>query len=425
MTAEKAMTPEAAWAEAMKFENRHNPYRFFDEIRKQAPVAHVGNGAWAVTGFAELHQILHDPRLSSDKRKIAAPPADADLETNPVESYGRGPMMIQADPPDHDRARRQAMRHFGPPETPDIIPSMEAVCQQIANGKLDEAKAAGKTRIDIVDDYAYWIPTTVIFRIMGVPMEDEPRIHHLVEVAFDGADLGPEGATPEGQIRREKSDAAKEDVIKFFGGLVERYKREPDEKAMLSRMIHDIGPDGPMTDAELMGNATLLVVAGHDSTVNLIAHTVLTLLRNPGSIETLRSRPELVPAAIEESLRIQSSVQFFPKYAIADIDIGGVTIPKGSPVFPCYGAANRDPRRFADPEKFDLERMDNQHFGWGRGIHACFGGMLARIEVNVAIETFLRRIENPRLVVDPPPYRRNQIFRGPRHMVIDCDGIKD
>jgi fatty acid omega-hydroxylase len=419
------MTPETAWAEAMKFENRPNPYPFFDELRK-TPVAHVGNGAYAVTGYRELMTIMHDPRLSSDKRKIAAPPAaepSFESEANPVEAYGRGPMMIQADPPDHDRARRQAMRHFGPPHSPDLIPSMEVECQRIVNEQLDKVK--GKTRMDVVDDYAYMLPTTVIFKVIGLPLEDEPRIHAMVEAAFDGADLGPEAATPEGKVRAEKGAAARSGGLEYFGKLVERYAREPDESSMLSKMMHDAGPDGPMTHEELLGNAALLVVAGHDSTVNLISHCVLTFLRNPGTIELLRGRPDLIPGGIEEVLRVQSSVQFFPKFALEDIEVGGTVIPKGSPVFPVYGAANRDPLKFPNPNKFDPERRDNEHFGWGSGIHTCFGGPLARLEVNTAIEVFLRRVENPRLVVDPPPYRRNQIFRGPRHLLIDFDGIKD
>jgi cytochrome P450 len=170
----------------------------------------------------------------------------------------------------------------------------------------------------------------------------------------------------------------------------------------------------------------LLLIAGHDSTVNLIAHCILTCLRHPGSIDLLRSQPGLVPGAIEEVLRLQSSVQFFPtRSALADIEIAGTTIPKGAPIFLLYGAGNRDPKRFRNPNEFDPAREDNEHLGWGRGIHVCFGGPLARLEVNTAFEAFLRRVESPRLVVDPPPYRRSQVFRGPRHLLVDIDGIRN
>jgi hypothetical protein len=130
----------------------------------------------------------------------------------------------------------------------------------------------------------------------------------------------------------------------------------------------------------------------------------------------------LIPRAIEEVLRLQSAVQFFPsRSATADIEVGGTVIPKGSAVHLMYGAANRDPDRFANPTHFDPERKDNEHFGWGSGIHTCLGGPLARLEVNLAVENFLRRVENPRLVVDPPPYRQSQVFRGPRHLLVDFD----
>ena len=152
----------------------------------------------------------------------------------------------------------------------------------------------------------------------------------------------------------------------------------------------------------------------------------MSTLRNPGSLELLRRRPELIPGAIEEALRLEASVQFFPsRSAPADIEIAGTVIPKGSAVHLMYAAANRDPSRFPNPNQFDPERRDNQHFGWGSGIHTCFGGPLARLEVNLAFETFLRRVENPRLVVDPPPYRQSNVFRGPRHLLIDFDGIRD
>ncbi len=170
----------------------------------------------------------------------------------------------------------------------------------------------------------------------------------------------------------------------------------------------------------------LLLIAGHDSTVNTIANCVMTFLRNPGTLDLLRDWPELIPRAIEEVQRLQSAVQFFPsRSATDDIEIGGTVIPKGSAVHLMYSAANRDPKRFPDPDKFDPERKDNQHFGWGSGIHTCMGGPLARLEVNLALENFLRRVENPRLVVDPPPYRQNQIFRGPRHLLVDFDRITD
>ena len=214
-------------------------------------------------------------------------------------------------------------------------------------------------------------------------------------------------------------------LAQYITGLLQGFIKKPGD-SMLSKLVNDNGPDGAMSPSEAVKNAMLLLIAGHDSTVNTIAHCVLMLLRNPGSIELLLERPNLVPFAVEETLRLQSAVQFFPtKSATDDIEINGTVIPKGSQVHLMYGAANRDPRRFPDPNKFDIERKDNRHMGWGTGVHSCFGGPLARLEVNIALETFLKRVKNPRLIEDPPEYRRSNVFRGPEHLFIDFDGISD
>jgi cytochrome P450 len=419
------MKPEEAFDAAMRYENRANPYPYFDELRK-TPVVRVTNGIYAVTGYDELIALAHDPRVSSDRRKrhqpVAPEPHIVDESAVEMEAYGRDPSMIMSDPPDHDRTRRQCMRFFGPPQSPDVIPSQEPLCQQIVNELLD--KAIGKTRIDIVDEFAYPLPVHVICRIIGVPIEDEPQFHAWIADAITGLfDVGPDIATEDGQARKAKGEASNIALRKYIIGLVEKAEKSPGP-GMISQLVHDDGPDGRMSPSEIVNNTILLFTAGHDSTVNLISHCVLTALRNPWSIELLRSQPELVPGAVEEALRLESSVQFFTtRSALADIEIAGTTIPRGSPIYLIYAAANRDPRRFPDPNKFDPQRADNEHVGFGRGIHICFGGPLARLEVNTAFDAFLRRVDNPRLVEDPPPYRISQVFRGPRHLFIDYDGI--
>ncbi|MFY1621224.1 hypothetical protein ACN269_33645, partial [Micromonospora sp. WMMD736] len=293
------MTPEEAWNEAMKHENRANPYPYFDELRK-TPVARVTNGVYAVTGYEELITLAHDPRVSSDMRRSPlgnrpreiTDPAIADM----IERYGQELSFIQQDPPDHDRARRSCMRFFGPPHSPDVIPSQEPLCQQIVNDLLD--KAAGKTRIDIVDDFAYPLPVQVICHVLGVPIEDEPVLHAWVADMMAGTfDMGPEIETAEGQARQAKGVAAGQELKQYIIGLVERADKSPCP-GMISQLVHDDDPDGPMSPSEIVNNIILLFIAGHDSTVNLISHCVLTVLRNPGSIELLRARPELIPGAI-------------------------------------------------------------------------------------------------------------------------------
>ena len=303
---------------------------------------------------------------------------------------------------------------------------MAADIQTLCNDLLDAVKAKGGNTFDVVDDYAYPVPVAVICKILGVPLKDEPTFHGWIFDFMAGADMGPDAATEEGQARAQKGKESTAALTAYMADLIQGFLKEPGD-GLLSKLVNDTdGPDGPMMPKEAAANAMLLLIAGHDSTVNTIAHCVLTLLRNPESIELLRGKPELIPKAIEEVLRLQSAVQFFPSRSVtADIEVGGTVIPAGSAVHLVYGAANRDPERFPDPEKFDIQRPDNQHVGWGRGVHSCVGGPLARLEVNIALETFLRRVENPRLVVDPPPYRVNQVFRGPLHLEVEFDRIKD
>jgi fatty acid omega-hydroxylase len=418
---------EIAWAEAMKYENRHDPYPFFDQLR-ETPVVRVAENTYVVTGYRELLALAHDPRISSDLSRSPIGGQGAEAEAQPgtadLDGYGHDASIIVSDPPDHDRARRQLMRHFGPPHAPDVIPNMEPDIQRLCTELLDNIKAKAENKFDVVDDYAYPVPVAVICKILGVPPEDEPSFHAWIHDFMAGTDLGPDAATVEGQARARKRVDSTAALAQYMSDLINRYLKEPGE-GLLSKLVNDSdGPDGAMSPKEAAANGILLLVAGHDSTVNTISNCVMTFVRNPGTLERLRDKPELIPRAIEEVQRLQSAVQFFPSYsATADIEIAGTVIPKGCAVHLMYSAANRDPARFTNPNQFDPERPDNEHFGWGSGIHVCMGGPLARLEVNIALENFLRRVENPLLVVDPPPYRRSQVFRGPAHLLIEFDRI--
>ena len=424
------MDAATAWAEAMKFSNRPNPYPYFEELRK-TPVAKVAEHTYVVTGYPEVLALAHDPRISSD---IGRSPSglfgesDAKLETAEA-AQAKDSSMLVSDPPGHDTMRRQFMRHFGPPHTPDLIPSMADFVVDLAGELLDavarRAKDAGVHRMDVVDDFSYPIPVSVIFRVMGAPLADEPKFHAWVVDFMQGADVGPERDTAEGKAAVQKAATSMAELDAYVRSLVERLALEPGP-GLLSAVLHDDGPDGPVSHDVAAANAMLLMIAGHDSTVNTITNCVMTLLRNPGSWDLLRDNPDLIPRAVEEVQRLQGAVQFFPsRWATADIEIGGTRIPAGSAVFLVYAAANRDPRQFTDPDRFDPMREDNEHLGFGSGIHVCFGGPLARLEVNLALEVFLRRVRSPRLVVDPPPYRHNQVFRGPRHLWVDFAEITD
>lgn len=422
------MVEETPWQQALRYANRANPYPFYEELRK-TPVARQPDGTYVVSTYREIVALLHDPRVSSDPRKCPVPAAaraegSAEPAAEPIREALTEPNIITCDPPEHDRDRRMMMPHFvGPPPSPDRISCLEPDIRRIVDGLLDDMK--GKTRIDAVDDFAYPLPVTVICKVLGVPLEDEPRFHHWIETALDALDFGPEAGSEEIRSRQAGGQQAVQDFGRFAAELLDRYARRPGP-GMLSEMVNEDGPEGRMPKGVLTSNALLLIFAGHETTVNLIAHSVLTLLRHPDALDTLRRRPELIVPGVEELLRFESSVQFWhTRSAVEDIDIAGTTIPKGAPIFLAYGSANRDPQRFTDPDALDLERRDNQHLGFSQGIHFCFGAPLARLEVQAAVAEFVRRVQNPRLVEDPPPYRHNQIFRGPRHVLVDIDGVRD
>ena len=414
------MDAATAWAEAMKFANRPNPYPYYEELRK-TPVAKVSEKTYVVTGYPEALALAHDPRISSD---ISQSPSglfgEKQAQLDAAEAgQARDLSMLISDPPEHDTMRRQFMRHFGPPHTPDLIPNMEGMVVDLANDLLDKVKARGGTRMDVVEDFSYPIPVSVIFRVMGAPIADEPKFHGWVMDFMQGADVGPEADTEEGRAATAKAAASMNELGVWVHELVDRLSREPGP-GLLSAALHDDGPDGPVSKTVAEANALLLMIAGHDSTVNTISNCIMTMLRSPGSWDLVAGNRDLIPRTVEEVQRLQGSVQFFPsRWATADIEIAGTRIPAGSAVFLVWAAANRDPRRFPFPDRFDPMREDNEHLGFGSGIHTCFGGPLARLEINAALEVFLRRVKAPRLVVDPPPYRHNQVFRGPRHLWVD------
>ena len=420
------MVEETPWQQVLRYANRANPYPLYAELRK-TPVARQPDGTYVVSTYREVVALLHDPRVSSDMTKrpaaTAAPDAAGAEGAEPISEVLIEPNIITEDPPEHDRDRRLMTRHFGPPHSPRLICDLEPEIRRIVAGLLDTMK--GKTRVDVVSEFAYPLPVTVICKVLGVPLEAEPRFHSWIQEALDALDFGPEAASEEQMSLLEGGHQSVDKFRQFIAGLLDQYAGQPGP-GMLSAMVHDDGPDGRMTKDALVSNAMLLLFAGHETSVNLIANSVLTLLRHRDALDKLRRRPELIVPGIEEFLRLESSVQFWhTRTALEDIEIAGTTIPKGAPIFLVYGSANRDPRRFANPDELDLERPDNQHLGYSQGIHLCFGGPLARLEVQAAVGEFVRRVQNPRLVADPPPYRHNQIFRGPRNLLVDIDGIQD
>ncbi|CAM5400411.1 cytochrome P450 [Streptomyces hirsutus] len=282
-------------------------------------------------------------------------------------------------------------------------------------GVAASSTSADKERDRIVDDFAYPLGVTVT-AACSAAREDEPRFHLWVNAIIDSIDYNPKTDPKE---RLTNGRQATTDLREYLGGLVEQRHGRPGDD-LLSRLANDDGPDGRMTDDEIVATANLLLIAGHETTVNLITNGMLTLLRHPQVLQRLGDEPGLVVPLVEELLRYEPPVHIIPwRASYSDITIADTVIPKGSRIMLMLASGSRDPNRFHDPDRFDPDRRDNQHLGFGSGIHLCFGGPLARRETQIALNELVRRLDRPRLVADPPPYRRSPVLRGPIHLHIE------
>ncbi|MDX6739167.1 cytochrome P450 [Actinocorallia sp. A-T 12471] len=386
--------------------SRADPYPLYDDLRR-TPVVRQEDGVYTVSTYWEVRSLLNDPRMSSETR----PPA--------VGTPGPSKSFLRLDPAEHDRVRRIVTRPFGPPHTPGRVFAMHDGMAGAVKGLIDAFD--GKDAVDVVDDFAYPFPISVICRLFGVPLEDEPRFHLWTESLLGNADLGT-GAAPDPKLM--DAETAKVEMGTYLAELFDKHRKSPGDD-MFSALATDDGPDGRLTPPELVANAFLLLIAGHETTVNLIANGVLTLLRNPDALKRLRDHPDLVVPLVEELLRFEPPVQYLPnRRTLDDIEVCGTVIPRGADVNLMLAAANRDPNRFADPDRFVPDRPDVQHLGFGLGIHYCFGAPLARMETRLALTEFARRVKNPELVADPPPYRVNPVLRGPRHLEVSFRSLK-
>ena len=394
------------------YANRANPYPLWARLR-QTPVSFQEDGpdeagTYVVSTYREIEAVLHDPRLSSDLRHSTQTGGRPRTSSDPYR-------FISLDPPEHDRLRALAMRHYGPPERPAYLEELRPEIERIVTTLLDEVQ--GQRQFDFVDRFSYPLPVTVICRILGVPRDDEPQFSVWAKAFIESV----AGQTEEDRRQREQATA---DLNHYLAGLITRHRAQPGDD-LLSRMATDTGPEAPMADPYLINTAVLLLVAGHETTVNLLGNGLLTLLRHPVILERLRNAPELIPAAVEELLRYEPPVQFLSnRTTLAEIPLAGTTIPKGVLLTLAFAAGNRDPARFPDPDRFDPERRDNEHLGFGSGIHSCFGAPLARIEAQIAFTALVQRLSQPRLVADPPPYRPSPLLRGPEHLLIAVEGIR-
>ncbi|CAA9564162.1 MAG: Putative cytochrome P450 hydroxylase [uncultured Thermomicrobiales bacterium] len=387
-----------------------DPHPFYARLRTEAPVFRAAlpdkREAWLVTRYDDVAALLKDGRFAKDPRNAVA---HGRRPKTPWLPPGFGPLsrnMLDLDDPDHARLRMLVHKAF----TPRLVEGLRGRIQALADGLLDAPLRAGRS--ELVADYALPLPATVIAELLGVPSEDQRRFHRwsrrTVAVA-SGRDA----------LRAAPALWA---YMRYLRGLFAQRRAEPRDDLITALVRAEEAGDRLDRD-ELVAMGVLLLTAGHETTVNLIAGGALALLEHPEQLDRLRREPDLIERAVEELLRHTSPVEMATeRYARDDVEFAGATIPRGALVLGVLASANRDERRFESPDGLDLGREPNRHLALGRGPHFCLGAPLARLEAQIAIGTLVRRAPDLRLAVPPGAlrWRRGLFLRGLEDLPLAC-----
>lgn len=396
--------PSDLFAQVLQPDHRANPYPLYARLREQ-PVMVQADGTYVVSTYREINLLLHDPRISSDLRKSSNPPQ---VEAPGPAAGPEEPPLIFQDPPQHNRLRRAVMQQFTPQRISGLRDSIEAIEHELLEAQQSHPQ------FDLVQVFAYPLPVAVICRLLGVPRADEPQFSRWSAALVRNLDPAESLTDTE---RQQAADART--AIRAYMRRLSDERRQMPQDDLISGLI----ADGLLTETDLLSTLVLLLIAGHETTVNLITNAMLTLLRHPAVLNRLRHDAGFAIPVVEEVLRFDPPVQFRLRTTLANVPIAGTVIPQGASVVLVLASGSRDPARFKDSDRFDPDRPDNEHFGFGGGDHYCIGAPLARLEAVTALALLARRLQAPRLVSDPPPYRRNAALRGPEHLLIAYDGL--
>jgi cytochrome P450 len=365
-----------------------DPYPYYARLREEDPV-HWGmpfdatqQGAWYVSRYADVMRLLRDGAYVKNPRTIMPleklPPVPDEIRFY-VERASLS--ILLSDPPDHTRLRKLVSQAF----TPRMIEQLRAPITDQANRLLDEVGATGRTgELDVLDDYAFPLTLHVIARLIGVPDDQRDLLASWSKVLIRTLDLAPS------QAAFFEANRVGHEAFAFFEELIAERRAAPRDD-LLSGLIAAHDAEDRLSQDELIVMCTLLLIAGFDTTINLIGNGMLTLLQHPDQLALLRRQPGLLAPATEELLRYEPSTQKALRYASADGELHGREIRRGQAVILLLGSANRDPAVFADPDRLDITRTENRHLGFGAGVHVCLGAPLARLEGQIAIDALMRR----------------------------------
>jgi cytochrome P450 len=385
-------------------EHWNDPYPLYDELRAADPIhAAPEFGTWILTGYADCEAVLRDARWSSNPVHARNKrPLD---EMSVRESLGEldFPVLLFMDPPDHTRLRKLVSKAF----TPRSVERLRPRVQQIVDGLLDEADERGG--MELIADFAYPLPVTVICELLGVPSEDQ----HLFGPWSSDASRLLDGDLDEETTQRGLM--ANMQLINYFNDLFDDRRRSPRDD-LLSGLLAAEEAGDKLSETELRAITLLLFIAGHETTMNLIGNGMLALLRNRSQYQLLADDPSLAAGAVEEALRYDGPVHVTGRTATEDITVGGHHFETGEQVVTLLAAANRDPARFDQAGELDIRRPDNHHLTFSGGIHYCLGAALARVEGQVALGTIAARFPDIELETAEPEYRDHFVLRGLREL---------
>lgn len=381
-----------------------NPYRTYQHLRATAPLHWADkfrNGAWLVTRYADVLAGLHDARLSSQRSHTltAALPSEAQSEFTTFNKIF-SKWMLFLDPPHHSRLRKLLNKEF----TPNMIQRLRPRIQHAVNTLLDQA--LGKTEMEFMTEFANPLPVRVIAEMLGIPSEDQRNFQIWSD---DLADFfGNSTATVDVGRRAQVSLI---NLTEYFRALLpERRENKGDDLVSLLLRVEEEGE--VLTEEEVLAQCTLLLVAGHETTRNLLGNGLLALLQHPDQLAALRQNRSLMSLAVREFARYDSPVQFAGRAATEDFSWHGQSINKGQTVIFLLGSANHDPEKFSEPERLEISRDEGMPLSFGHGTHFCIGAALAYTEAEIAFTTLLDRTSSLKMLENAPAWRANSGFRG-------------
>jgi cytochrome P450 len=381
--------------------SRADPYPIYQEIRERGPLLMPEANFVVFSSFSDCDEVLRHPSSASDRLKstVAQRAIAGGEQPRPLGPPG----FLFLDPPDHTRLRKLVSKAFAPRVVKALQPDINA----LVDGLLDQIAEQG--RFDVIADLAHPLPVAVICRLLGVPIEDEPKFSRASALLVQGLDpfITVTGELPEGFDERMEAAVWLRDYLRE---LIQHRRGLPGDDLM-SGLIQVEEAGDQLTEEEIIATCNLLLIAGHETTVNLIANAILAMLRRPWQWAALGKNAERAPAVIEETLRYDPPVQILGRIAADDMIIGEVALPRGDTMMLLLGAAHRDPAANERPDEYDPDRGSVRHLAFGHGTHFCLGAPLARLEASVALSAVTARF--PRAQLDSEPvYKRNVTLRG-------------